>query len=113
MRTFLVCTLMAVLSLTVSAQQPPAPGRGAGAAAQPRGNPADTEFYEPVPPIVTPGALAGPMPPPSDAIVLFDGSNLNEWVSVRDKSPAGWTVANGVVTVNKPSGNIETKRTFT
>ena len=34
--------------------------------------------------------------PPGDAIVLFDGQNLNEWVSVNDKSPAQWTVADGV-----------------
>ena len=45
-------------------------------------------------------------------MVLFDGKNLNEWVSTKDKSPAQWTVADGVMTVNKPSGNIETKRSF-
>ncbi len=31
---------------------------------------------------------------------------------MKDKSPAGWTVANGIFTVNKPVGNIETKRSF-
>ncbi len=30
----------------------------------------------------------------------------------RDKQPAGWTVADGVLTVNKAAGNIETKRSF-
>ena len=50
--------------------------------------------------------------PPSDAIVLFDGKNLDEWVSVKDKSPAQWLVADGALTVNKSAGNIETKRSF-
>jgi Domain of Unknown Function (DUF1080) len=72
----------------------------------------DTEVYEPVPKVVTPGATNAE--PPSDAIVLFDGKNLDEWVTNRDKSPAKWTVGDGVLTVNKDkdSGNIETKRTF-
>ena len=70
----------------------------------------DTEVYEPVPKVITPGANPGA--PPSDAIVLFDGKNLDQWVSTRDKSPARWIVADGVVTVNKAAGNIETKRSF-
>jgi hypothetical protein len=49
---------------------------------------------------------------PADAIVLFDGHNLDEWVGSRDGGPAGWTVADGVVTVNKKAGNIQTKRRF-
>jgi hypothetical protein len=79
-----------------------------GAAARPE----DTEVWEPVPKVVTPGPDT--TAPPSDAIVLFDGKNLDEWVSNRDKSPAKWTVANGVLTVNKEkgAGNIETKRAF-
>jgi Domain of Unknown Function (DUF1080) len=70
----------------------------------------DTEVWQPVPRIVTPGATC--TAPPSDAIVLFDGKNLDEWVSVADKSPAKWIVADGIVTVNKATGNIETKRSF-
>lgn len=72
----------------------------------------DTEVYEPVPPVVTPGA--NNTAPPSDAIVLFDGQNLDQWVSNRDKSPAKWFVANGILTVNKAPGvgNIETKQKF-
>jgi hypothetical protein len=70
----------------------------------------DTEVYTPVPKVVTPGATDSA--PPSDAIVLFDGKNLDEWVSNRDKSPAKWVVADGILTVNKQAGNIETKKTF-
>jgi hypothetical protein len=93
--------IAAAASLSAGQQAPPA-----GAKHQ------DTEVYEPVPPVVTPGA--NNMTPPSDAIVLFDGKNLDEWVSNRDKSPAQWPVANGVLTVSKAKGvgNIETKRTF-
>jgi len=74
--------------------------------------PEDTEVWEPVPKIVTPGATYAD--PPSDAIVLFDGKNLDEWVSAQDHSPAKWDVANGILTVSKAHGvgNIETKRSF-
>jgi hypothetical protein len=75
-----------------------------------KAKPEETEVWEPVPKVVTPGASC--YAPPSDAIVLFDGKNLDEWVSNRDKSPAKWTVAGGVMTVSKGQGNIETKRSF-
>lgn len=88
-------------SSAASASQAPSPAQG---------RPEDTEVWSPVPPVVRPGATDDQ--PPSDAIVLFDGRNLDEWVA-KDGSPAGWTVANGVVTVNKSTGDIRTRRTFT
>jgi hypothetical protein len=77
----------------------------------PKPKPEETEVWEPVPKVVTPGPI-DTYAPPSDAIVLFDGKNVDEWVSAKDKSPATWNVANGVMTVNKSGGNIETKRSF-
>ena len=74
--------------------------------------PQATEYYFPEPPIVTPGASPGM--PPSDAIVLFDGKNLNEWADDRDSTePAKWIVADGIFTVNKKVSDIRTKRRFT
>ena len=72
--------------------------------------PEDTEVWEPVPAIVTPGVNNSL--PASDAIVLFDGKNLGAWVSAQDHSPAKWIVAGGALTVNKDAGNIETRQTF-
>jgi hypothetical protein len=72
--------------------------------------PEETEIWEPVPAVVTPGATCGA--PPSDAILLFDGKNMDEWLSVRDQTPAKWTVADGVMTVSKGEGSIQTKRSF-
>jgi hypothetical protein len=73
--------------------------------------PEDTEIYTPVPKVVTPGKNLGDAP--SDAVVLFDGKNLDKWVITnnRDK-PADWIVKDGILTVNKTSGNIETKQAF-
>jgi hypothetical protein len=74
-------------------------------------DPKATEVWEPVPKVVTPGANSAA---PSDAIVLFDGKNLNEWVSTKDvNTPAQWTVTEGIFTVKKGTGNIQTKRSFT
>lgn len=73
-------------------------------------DPKATEQWEPEPPVVSAGAHDGA--PPSDAIVLFDGRNLDQWVSVNDRSPARWKVADGVITVDKAAGNIETRQLF-
>jgi hypothetical protein len=91
------------LTCAQSALAQPAPSSSAP-------KPQDTEQWTPVPPVVTPGAVDAA--PPSDAIVLFDGKNLDQWVNTRDKAPAGWVVAHGVVTVDKKAGNIETRRSF-
>jgi hypothetical protein len=102
-----VVSAVVVLSGVFLAAQQPAPAPGAA----PKPRPQDTEVWEPVPPVVTPGPAVS-VAPPSDAVVLFDGRNLSEWINSRDKSPAGWTVADGVLTVNKQAGNIETRRSF-
>ena len=75
-------------------------------------NPRDTEVRAPVQPVVTPGATVGAAP--SDAIILFDGKSLSEWVSAQDHTPARWFVRDGVMVVNKAPGvgNIETRRKF-
>lgn len=54
------------------------------------------------------GILTGP--PPSDAIILFDGKDLSEWVNIKG-GPAKWSVKDGVLTV-KHTGSIVTKREF-
>jgi hypothetical protein len=73
--------------------------------------PEDTEFYTPVPPVVTPAAAPGA--PPSDAVVLLGAGGLDQWVLSKDKSPASWPVSDGVATVDKRAGGIQTKRSFT
>ena len=91
------------VAIATPAQQPADPN------AQPKPKPEETEIWTPVPPVVTPADNGAP---PSDAIVLFDGKNIDEWVAVKDKSPAQWNVHDGVMTVNKSGGNIETRRSF-
>jgi hypothetical protein len=78
---------------------------------QQAGKPEDTEQWTPVPPVVTPGPYVA-APPPSDAVVLFAGRDLNEWRSVKDGGPARWKVEGGAFTVVKGTGNIETRRKF-
>jgi len=91
-------------AICVSAQNSPA------TASDNNVDPKATEQWEPVPPVVSPGATDSA--PPADAIVLFDGRNLDQWASVKDHSPARWKVAEGVITVDKSAGNIETRKSF-
>jgi len=48
---------------------------------------------------------------PSDAVVLFDGKNLDAWESDKG-GPAGWAVVDGVLTIAPGAGGIRTKREF-
>jgi hypothetical protein len=81
-------------------------------APQPQAKPEDTEVYEPVPKVVA--ATPNLAPPPADALVLFNGKDLSEWVMTEDRNtPAKWKVSSGVFTVDKTAGNIETKKSFT
>ncbi len=72
--------------------------------------PQDTEIYQPVPPVVKP---AKEHQAPSDAVVLFDGKNLDAWVSTKDNKPAPWKInKDGSFTVKPGSGNIMTQQKF-
>ena len=70
-----------------------------------------TEVYEPVPPVVTPGKTSAAAP--SDAIILFNGDNLDAWTSEDPSKPAAWKVENGIITVDKSVGGIMTRQKFT
>ncbi len=95
--------------------------------------PEETEFYEPVPKIVTPAAKIGDAP--SDAIILFDGKGINDFLGDSDGSAVKWTMDNkrvigreipseakpfnwtlnaaeGSMTVKKGAGDIKTKQVF-
>src|SRR5664279_2642075 len=71
-----------------------------------------TEVYSPVPPIVTPGKTDAE--PPSDAVILFDGKNLDLWRAEGPDStkPAGWKVHDDIVTVDKKAKGIMTRQRF-
>lgn len=56
------------------------------------------------PPLVTPSETPGG--PPSDAIVLLDGTDLDAWVNPK------WELKDGVVTVKPRSGDMVTKEKF-
>ncbi|MHA7864802.1 3-keto-disaccharide hydrolase [Flagellimonas marinaquae] len=72
--------------------------------------PEETEIYEPVPPKVTPWEDGAP---PSDAIVLFDGTSLDKWISSVDSTAAKWILNDdGSMTVKDRTGDIQTKQNF-
>lgn len=73
--------------------------------------PEDTEYYSPVPEVVTPDHFIS-TPPPSDAVVLFDGHSLNKWEDADTGGPAQWTISNGAMTVKPGTGSIQTKQAF-
>ena len=71
--------------------------------------PEATEQWSPEPPIVRAPADGVP----SDAVVLFDGKNLDAWESTKTAgAPAPWKVEDGAMTIMPRSGGIRTKRSF-
>lgn len=72
-----------------------------------------TEFWESQPEIVTPADMDRIIPPPSDALVLFDGNGFDEWTH-SNGSPVAWDLVDGNAMQIKPKsgGSIQTKRSF-
>ncbi|MDG1728419.1 MAG: DUF1080 domain-containing protein [Algibacter sp.] len=77
--------------------------------------PEETELYEPVPPSVSPKGQNGV---PSDAMVLFDGSNLDEWEMAYGNDEVTWILNDDdkSMTVHRTDGvknaTIQTKKVF-
>ncbi len=73
-------------------------------------NPEVTEVWEPKPKVVT---VDRETKIPSDAIVLFDGTGFDEWISSKDSSEVKWILnTDRSMTVKDKSGDIQTKRNF-
>jgi hypothetical protein len=69
----------------------------------------------PQPKVVTPGTFSSaetPGKPPSDAVVLFDGTDLSHWEAVKDGSAPKWLVKDGILEVEPKSGAIRSKDKF-
>jgi hypothetical protein len=67
------------------------------------------DINRPQPRVVSPGAAVGD--PPSDAVVLFDGSDLLQWQAVTG-GDAGWKVRDGYLEVVRGAGDIQTRDHF-
>jgi len=65
----------------------------------------------PQPRIVGPAPVDRPDAPPTDAVVLFDGSDLSQWAGDSGQA-APWKVENGYIEVVAGSGFIHTRRGF-
>jgi hypothetical protein len=72
------------------------------------------DVNRPVPTVITPGTSSTPDSPgkaPSDAIILFDGKDLSQWLA-EDNGPAKWKVENGYAEVVAKAGYVHTKQPF-
>ncbi len=71
-----------------------------------------TEIWEPAVAIVTPGDALGEAP--SDAIILFDGTDFDQWASQKNESDeAAWNIVNNNhMEVVPGAGGIQTKMKF-
>ncbi|MDX9811616.1 MAG: DUF1080 domain-containing protein [Bacteroidales bacterium] len=117
MKKLFIFSLMSVMSVLalgqgqgqVQGQGQPRPG-GPPQADPNRMTPQMTEIMDPEVPIITPGER--PQDAPSDAIILFDGTDINnEWTDSRGE-PTKWIVQDGALISVKGAGDIKTKRKF-
>ncbi|MCG6920898.1 MAG: DUF1080 domain-containing protein [Acidobacteria bacterium] len=69
------------------------------------------DMSRPRPPVVQPAPQALPVPPPPDAIVLFDGKDLSEWRSA-DGGPPKWVIKDGAIESVAGSGFLYSARGF-
>lgn len=108
-RTLITISTCCLLTLSAAAQQFRI--QGADDERTMEMKPQMTEFYAPVPAVVSAGDIRTGSAP-SDAVVLFDGKDLSAWQN-DDGKEAEWTVnGDGTMTVDKTKGSITTKEKF-
>jgi hypothetical protein len=69
------------------------------------------DMNRPRPPVMAPAEQMLPVQAPPDAIVLFDGSDLEAWEAV-DGSPTRWQMSDGAMVPVRGAGDIRTKQAF-
>ena len=82
--------------------------------AQPDPNWRDHDRDRPLPAVVAPATSSTqekPGKPPSDAIILFDGKDLSQWVSM-DGAPTKWITRDDYMECVKGSGYVRTLQNF-
>jgi hypothetical protein len=99
----LFAVFMAIPASMALAAEPAA----APTSAAPLARPEATEYWTPVPPVIT----SAPNQPPSDAIVLFDGTNLDAWEPVRSTGKP-WKIEDGAMVVVAKAADQRTKQGF-
>ncbi len=98
MRTVLLAAAAGLLAVPPAAAQTPSGWRA-------------HDLARPRPPLVTPGGAAVLVPPPSDAVVLFDGAGVDAWRNA-DGEAAGWVVRGGAMEAVPGSGFVFTRQEF-
>jgi len=105
-----IATLASIaLPLTLVAQPAPPPHPP-----HPGPLPLGHDRTAPLPPVVKPGTASTPDhagTAPSDAVVLFDGKDLSQWVAM-DGEPTKWVVRDNAMECVPGSGYIRTLRNF-
>jgi hypothetical protein len=72
------------------------------------------DMNRPNPQVIDPGRQStqdDPGTPPSDAVILFDGTDLSKWCAL-DGSPTQWILGDGFMECVEGSGYIRTKQSF-
>jgi len=65
------------------------------------------DMNRPAPPVITPGINEASSQPPSDAVVLFDGTSLSGW-----KSKKPWVLGDGYLETVEDAGTLSSKKEF-
>ncbi len=111
MKKIIFTSLMFVSAAFISAYSQQVAKQSVPRAADPnKMTPGMTEIWDPEVRIIEPGARNSDAP--SDAIILFNGTDINsEWEDSQG-NPSKWIVKDGELVCVKGSGVIETKRKF-
>ncbi len=111
MKKLLTISLVIAICASAFAQTTPAAKPAAPRPAGPeRMTPGMTEIWDPEVKIIQPGKTNSDAP--SDAIILFNGTDINaEWTDNKG-NPSKWIVKDGALVSVKGAGYIKTKRKF-